>query len=231
MTTPTFATLPTCSTERNSIVFYLIRHAQSEANVGGNTEQETDSPLTAFGREQAQVLAYLFQTIPLTSIFSSDSLRARDTVAPLASMSTTRVSTSEQLREPHNAQRSSQFMDAKQAAELLEHWRTSTEIPAPIQPSESSAQLVTRLQAFLRELWSPNRHGAIMICSHYVTLNHLVRLLIDPHEPRASVWAHFDNSSVTRVDVPLHHHSPVGVIKYLNWVPTFPAPPDEPRLA
>jgi 2,3-bisphosphoglycerate-dependent phosphoglycerate mutase len=211
--------LPAGSPARDAHVFFLVRHAQSEANAGGDNEQDTDSPLTALGQQQAQRLAEAFRGAQVGTIVSSDSLRARDTVAPLAAMLGKPVLLREQLREPRGNRKITQFADAKEAAALLELLR-SGKLPPPAPPAETHAEVVTRLRSLLDEVRTLAAVGPVVLCSHYVTLNVLVRLLIDAGEPPAALWAHFDNGGVTRVDVPSGRLPPVGIIQFLNWSPS-----------
>ncbi len=60
---------------------YLIRHAQSQANAGGITLENTVVPLTELGERQARTLAPLLPVTQAT-IWSSPFKRARDTAAP-----------------------------------------------------------------------------------------------------------------------------------------------------
>jgi broad specificity phosphatase PhoE len=199
-------------------VFFLVRHAQSEANAGGDNEQDTDSPLTVLGQQQAQLLAEAFRDAQVGTIVSSDSLRARGTVAPLAAMMGKPVLLREQLREPRGNRKTTQFADAEQAAALLELLRAG-KLPPPAPPAETHAEVVARLQNLLDEVRTLAAVGPVVLCSHYVTLNVLVRLLIDAGEPPAALWAHFDNGGVTRVDVPSGRLPSVGLLQYLNWAP------------
>jgi broad specificity phosphatase PhoE len=199
-------------------VFFLVRHAQSEANAGGDNEQDTNSPLTALGQQQAQLLAEAFRETQVGAIVSSDSLRARDTVAPLAARQGKSVLLREQLREPRGNRKTTQFADAEQAAVLLELLRAG-KLPPPPPPAETHAEVVTRLRGLLGEVRTLAAAEPVVLCSHYVTLNVLVRLLIDAGEPPAALWAHFDNGGVTRVDVPAGRLPPVGVLQFLNWRP------------
>ena len=210
--------LPVCAVERDALVVLLVRHAQSEANADGSAEQDTDSPLTALGVEQAEALARAFSDTVVGGIVSSDFRRACSTVAPLAASQGKTVALSERLREPRSNRRSTQVMDAHEAAALLERLRAGAPSPAPLL-TETHAELVARLRGFLESSWASGAQGTVVICSHYGTLNVLVRLLIDHQQPPASLWAHFDNASVTRVDVPRSRLRPAGILKYLNWVP------------
>jgi broad specificity phosphatase PhoE len=199
-------------------VFFLVRHAQSEANAGGDNEQDSDSPLTLPGRKQAQRLAETFRETQVETIVSSDSLRARDTMAPLAAMLGKPVLLREQLREPRSNRKTTQFADVEQTAVLLERLRAG-KLPPPAPLAETHAEVVARLRSLLDDVRPLAAAGPVVLCSHYVTLNVLVRLLIDPNEPPAALWARFDNASVTRVDVPAGRVPPVGILQYLNWAP------------
>ncbi len=198
-------------------MFFLVRHAQSEANAGGNNEQDSDSPLTALGQQQARLLAEAFRETQIGAIVSSDSLRARDTVAPLAARQGKPVLLRDQLREPRGNRKTTQFADVEQAAALLELLRAG-KLPPPAPPAETHTEVVTRLRSLLGEVRPLAAAGPVVLCSHYVTLNVLVRL-IDAGEPPASLWAHFDNGGVTRCDVPAGRLPPVGILQFLNWRP------------
>lgn len=56
---------------------YLVRHGQSEGNISGNVYGATDYPLTALGREQADIIKEHFKEIPVDAVYSSPLQRAR----------------------------------------------------------------------------------------------------------------------------------------------------------
>lgn len=57
---------------------YFVRHGESEANVA-QMPGESDSPLTEKGRQQAQLVAERFNTIPIEVIIASPFLRTQQT--------------------------------------------------------------------------------------------------------------------------------------------------------
>jgi broad specificity phosphatase PhoE len=59
---------------------FLIRHAQIEAS----DDMTVDRALTALGREQAEVLAEYLMRYELQALYSSPTLRAQQTAAPIA---------------------------------------------------------------------------------------------------------------------------------------------------
>jgi alpha-ribazole phosphatase len=77
---------------------YLIRHGQSQANVGGITLENPLVPLTALGELQARTLAPL---LPATApqIWSSPFKRARDTAAPYCTRLEQTAAIHDDLRE------------------------------------------------------------------------------------------------------------------------------------
>lgn len=68
---PTFAAT-------GSATIILVRHAEKAGPKG-------DVPLSAEGRERADLLAWMLKPAGVTHIFSSQLIRARETAAPLAS--------------------------------------------------------------------------------------------------------------------------------------------------
>lgn len=64
---------------------YLVRHAQSEANVQRilNTAMP-GPPLTDLGHEQAHALAERLRDEPVAAVYASEATRAQQTAAPLA---------------------------------------------------------------------------------------------------------------------------------------------------
>jgi broad specificity phosphatase PhoE len=63
---------------------YLVRHGESEANAAGVFAGQTDSPLTAKGREQAKVVAKALRPVPFDRIVASTLSRTADTAAEIA---------------------------------------------------------------------------------------------------------------------------------------------------
>ena len=67
-----------------STTLYLVRHGESEANAAGVFAGQTDSPLTAKGREQAKVVAKALRPVHFDRIVASTLSRTTDTAAEIA---------------------------------------------------------------------------------------------------------------------------------------------------
>ncbi len=61
------------------VTLYITRHGQTEWNVQQRIQGWFDSPLTAYGKEQAQALCKRLAKTPFTAAYSSPSGRALDT--------------------------------------------------------------------------------------------------------------------------------------------------------
>jgi len=78
---------------------YFVRHGESEANAAGVFAGQTDSPLTARGRDQAAAVAAALADLHIDRVVSSDLSRARDTAAAIAAVHRLTVEVHSELRE------------------------------------------------------------------------------------------------------------------------------------
>jgi phosphohistidine phosphatase SixA len=85
----------------NETVIYLVRHAEKDVS------QKQDPPLTTSGQQRAQRWATVFQHVPVSAVYSTDTRRTRDTAAPLAKAKNLAI----KLYEPGS-------LDAEQMLEL-----------------------------------------------------------------------------------------------------------------
>jgi len=83
----------------HSVKLVLWRHGQTEWNVQGRFQGQTDIPLDEVGQEQAERAARLLAALQPNAIFSSDLIRAAATAAPLARLTGLTVTPDKDLRE------------------------------------------------------------------------------------------------------------------------------------
>jgi glucosyl-3-phosphoglycerate phosphatase len=82
-----------------SIRLVLWRHGQTQWNVDGRFQGQSDIPLDAVGEQQAERAARLLAGLRPDAIVSSDLVRAMATAAPLARLTGLTVTTDKDLRE------------------------------------------------------------------------------------------------------------------------------------
>lgn len=78
---------------------YLIRHGQTDWNLSGQLQGQSDIALTELGQQQAQLLAEHFPAEKLDAIFSSDLQRAHDTAKALAKKFSCEIFLEKNMRE------------------------------------------------------------------------------------------------------------------------------------
>ncbi|MBI2983901.1 MAG: histidine phosphatase family protein [Chloroflexi bacterium] len=86
-------------TARTETTLYLVRHGESEANAAKRYAGQSDSPLTARGREQARTVAAALRATRFDRVVSSDLSRARDTAEIIAREHGCEVEVFPELRE------------------------------------------------------------------------------------------------------------------------------------
>src|SRR5215831_6697386 len=82
-----------------SVRLVLWRHGQTQWNVDGRFQGQSDIPLDPVGEQQAERAARLLAALQPAAIFSSDLARATATAAPLARLTGLRVIPEKDLRE------------------------------------------------------------------------------------------------------------------------------------
>jgi broad specificity phosphatase PhoE len=203
--------------------FLLVRHAESEANAGAYFGSQSDALLSAKGRQQVAALTRAMRDVSVDAIYSSDLSRAQDTVAPLARERGLPLVTTPRLREREmGALTGLSFEEAK--ARYPELWRELVaRAPHSAPPGgESHVALAQRVAAVLDELLEKHRGQTILIGSHGVAINHMLRHLMGLRDPHLPLWFSVDNASVSRVDLHRRHDAEAPRLTYANRV----APPD-----
>jgi len=83
----------------HSVKLVLWRHGQTQWNMQGRFQGQTDIPLDEVGQQQAERAARLLAALQPSAIYSSDLIRAAATAAPLARLTGLTVIPDKDLRE------------------------------------------------------------------------------------------------------------------------------------
>lgn len=84
---------------QNSTTFYIVRHGETDWNVRGILQGQTDTELNEAGLKQSEELAEYLRELKFDAVFSSDLSRARKTSEAVALQKKLVVTTSKALRE------------------------------------------------------------------------------------------------------------------------------------
>jgi probable phosphoglycerate mutase len=199
--------------------FLLVRHAESEANAGAYFGSQSDSKLSEIGRRQVERLTEALAGVQLQAVYSSDLSRAHDTVAPTAARLGLPLETTPRLRERHmGALTGLSFEEAKKT--YPDMWRDLVaRTPHAAPPGgESHADLFGRVGSLLDELAAKHAGQSVLIGSHGVAINHMLRHLMGIMDHANTLWFTVDNASVSRIDIHERHGQSAPRLTYANRI-------------
>ena len=156
--------------------FYLVRHGESEANAARRFAGQSDSPLTARGRRQAEMVAKELAKVKFDKVVSSDLSRTRDTAAIIARAQGVPVEIVPELREIDVGARTGQTFD--EVAGLPE-WKDDGFVAWP--GGETLDQVLARTLAAIDRLAGENPGRTILVVGHggvnRILLSHFLGIL------------------------------------------------------
>jgi probable phosphoglycerate mutase len=183
--------------------FLAVRHAEARSNAEGYFAGHTDVPLTERGVEQAQALSVALAQTRIDAMYCSDLGRARSTIEPLRAALGLAWELTPALRERDMGSLAGMTFE-RVRAELPDAWTALVSRDATTRPpgGESHADVLARVGAMLDGLVSRHRGSTVLLGSHGVAIQHIVRWLLGITDPTAPAFSMLvDNASVTRVDL------------------------------
>jgi probable phosphoglycerate mutase len=150
---------------------YLARHGETDWNVIGKMQGQTDIPLNAKGRSQALLLRDTFKDIRIDAVYSSTLQRSRDTA--LAIGSSAPLTSLDGLREQNRGK----FQGAQNNDP--EFLRRSQDPDDSLDGGESLNQLTERVRGTLARIRGEHPSGTILIVGHSVTNQMILRVLMN----------------------------------------------------
>jgi len=150
---------------------YFVRHGESEANVlHVISNRESPFGLTQVGRQQATTLANQFRDVPITAIFSSPILRARQTAEILARSFNLDYQVTEALREYDCGilEEKSDAESWKLHREIAEEWMLNHNYLHKPEGGECFLDIQNRFVPFIEELTQDGtqRDDQILLVGH-----------------------------------------------------------------
>ncbi len=157
----------------------LVRHGLTDWNSDGRFQGQTDVPLNAAGKRQAEALAVRLSKESIDAIYASDLSRAADTANAIKAYHTCSVKVDVRLREIRfgawEGQTSAQiFRDDPQTMRL---WKTRA-MEASVPGGETLGELAGRIRSFLDDLPREGANQTTIIVSHEGALNVMLCFLL-----------------------------------------------------
>ncbi len=149
----------------------LVRHGQTDWNLEGRYQGQSDVPLNENGFAQAMQLAEQLKGETFAAIYSSDLLRARQTAQPVAKMLGMPVQIEPRLREINQGEWEGVLVEDIRAR-YAELWSQRTVDPASVRPpgGETVGEVAARVYAALDDIARLFPTERALIVSHGLSI-------------------------------------------------------------
>jgi broad specificity phosphatase PhoE len=151
--------------------FCLVRHGQTDWNLEGRYQGQTDIPLNEAGRIEARSLAETLQGMRFGAVYSSDLVRARETADIIAAQVVLPVQIDVRLREINQG-----VWEGLQVDFIRSHyaglWQQRDVDPASMRApgGETVNEVAQRMYAALDEIAAVHPDGSVLLVSHGLSL-------------------------------------------------------------
>ena len=146
---------------------YLVRHGETEWNAEGRTQGQTDIPLSDKGKNQAQAVQSLLQSVAIDAVYSSDLSRTLETAQIIVEDRNLQVQTNKDLRERYFGKFEGLTLKEKEL-KYPEEFKDSTENDIYFEPpgGESIEQTYNRIARPLSQYKEKHINESILIVGH-----------------------------------------------------------------
>lgn len=151
--------------------FCLVRHGQTDWNLEGRFQGQSDVPLNRTGRGEARLLAKQLSSNSFAAIYSSDLKRAMETAEIIGEAVGETVTPDARLREINQGEWEGLFVEDIRSRNS-ELWERRTVNPAHFHPpgGESVSEVAKRTYAAMDDIDRLVPKGAVLIVSHGLAL-------------------------------------------------------------
>lgn len=157
----------------------LARHGQTDWNIAGRYQGQSDIPLNQTGCDQAEALAKRLSAETIHAVYSSDLSRAKDTAQAIANFHQLRVHTDSRWRELNFGEwegMTYQEMSAHSPA-LFETWMMNPR-HTPTPNGETLDELSKRVTSAFDDIKSKHKEETVLVVSHSGALQALLANLL-----------------------------------------------------
>jgi alpha-ribazole phosphatase len=194
---------------------WLVRHGQTELNKARRYQGATDSPLTPFGRQQAEALAQRLRRIPFKLAVTSPSMRARLTAETILGDRAAQTIEDARWAETHQGR-----WEGLTYHEVCAHYpqeavaRFADALHGRPSGGESLAEVAARVAAGWAALLQQNPGGRVLVVTHATPIQ-LILCALSGLTPALHWRWRIDLGSVTAIDM----YGGGPIIRMVNEVP------------
>lgn len=152
--------------------FCLIRHGQTNWNLEGRYQGQSDIPLNSTGIEQARLIAEILRNEEFNAVYSSDLLRALRTAEIITEHhDSLKINTDSRLREVNQGEWEGLTRDAIRDR-YPKIWEALRKNPVSFRPpgGETVVEVQNRVTAALNDISALYPDGNVLVVSHGLAL-------------------------------------------------------------
>ena len=159
------------------MILYLIRHGQTDWNLGRKLQGRTDIPLNENGRAVAELTREGFKEIPFDMAFTSPLKRARETAEIILEGRNLPIIDDERVMEVNFGEYEGCDFDLPD--EHLQNFFTAPEKYFSYKGTESMESILARMDSFLQDLYRNKelQDKTILISTHGAALSGLLTVI------------------------------------------------------
>lgn len=204
----------------------LVRHGQSEGNARKIILGHTDRDLTDIGREQARLTAKALADRKIDAVYSSDLMRAYNTVLPIAASRGLEIIAEPDLREINLGS-----WEGRAVSDIIEEygelftveWKYHFGVFCGAPGGESTHELALRIHGALSRIAEENSGRTVLVGTHAAAIRAFwARINEIPAEQVDDVLPFPDNGSYSEMDYVDGRFVPISysVSDYLSSIAT-----------
>lgn len=149
---------------------WLIRHGQTDWNIAGRYQGQTDIPLNTTGQSQAQALAEKLKGQFFNAAYSSDLTRARLTAEILVAQVGCPLTIDRRLREISHGEWEGQYFEEIKARYNPAGWPAGSPEKLRAPGGESVEEVADRALAATIDICKKHPTGKVLLVSHGLTV-------------------------------------------------------------
>jgi broad specificity phosphatase PhoE len=176
----------------------LVRHGESEWNAQRRFQGQSDVPLSALGRLQAQLVAERLAGVKIDAVYASDLVRAWETAAAIAAQGNLEVISEPRLRELKFGVFEGLTFEEAEAhyPEMVAAWLD--DFNRPPDGAETIDLFNARVVSLLDDLKAKHDEQVVLLVGHGGSLSEILRVVMGLS--REKRWyLEMENTSLTEV--------------------------------
>ncbi|MBQ9941246.1 MAG: histidine phosphatase family protein [Clostridia bacterium] len=183
------------------MTLYFVRHGYSTGNRNKIFYGHYDGELDVLGHKQAECVAEYFRNIHLDCIFSSDLVRAYDTVEPLAQQKNMKIITDKRLREIFAGEWENKSVEELFSGEYAKDygvWKNDI-ARSRCTGGESVSELRERVYGAVLDIAQNNDKKTVLISTHATPIRVLKSCFLGEDISKINDYGWVPNASVSKI--------------------------------